>query len=147
MVEPTTERDSLLDFKGFHQFLEAIALRAIADHGEASQVASQKRGSGAQTDVAGLSANQATNENQLKFRAWLWTTHVSRTQRERNAILWDKKQLVVMLGKFGAHVGRSGYDRCRATIRGPGKRHKAVQIPDAKVQSPLVRLAETGSGP
>src|SRR3982074_874851 len=69
MAYPTTEGDSLLDFKGFHQLLKVAPLRAVTNNGEAGHVASQKRGGCAQREITSLSGNQTANEDQLKFGA------------------------------------------------------------------------------
>jgi len=67
MAEPAGEGNTLLDTKGSCKFLEAAALRAITDHSKASQIASQKGSSCAQSKITSLQGNQAANENQLKF--------------------------------------------------------------------------------
>ena len=59
MAEPAAEGNSLLDPKGFHKLLKAVPLRAIADHGKAGQIVSQKRSSRAQSEITGLPGNQA----------------------------------------------------------------------------------------
>ena len=80
MAEPAAERNSLLDSKGSRKLLEAAPLRAIADHGKAGQIASQKGSSRAQSKITSLPGNQAADENQLKFGAGLRTARVTGTQ-------------------------------------------------------------------
>jgi hypothetical protein len=133
MAEPATEGDSRFDVKCLRQLLKAVPLRTLAYYRKAGQAGSQKRSSRPQSEVRGFSANQAANENQLKFSTGLRTACVGDAQGGSNTILWDKEQLVVMRGKLGTHVRRRGYDRCRVVIGGPGKRHNPVQTPEDEV--------------
>ena len=93
MAEPAAERNSLLDSKGSCQLLEAVPLRAIADHSKAGQITSQKGSSCAQSKITSLPGNQAANENQLKFGVGLRTARVTETKGASDAGLRDKKQL------------------------------------------------------
>jgi hypothetical protein len=63
MTEPPTEGNSFLDPKGSCKLLEEISIRAIADHGEAGQIASQKGSRCAQSKITSLPGNQAANED------------------------------------------------------------------------------------
>ena len=67
VVEPTTKLDTLLDPEGCHQPFESILLRAVAYHGKSCQIFSQYWRRRAQREIAGLSRNQAANENQLEL--------------------------------------------------------------------------------
>ena len=96
MADPAAEGNSLLDPKGSRKLLETVPLRAIADHGEAGQIASQKGSRRAQSQIASLAGNQAPDENQLKFRAGLRTARVTETQGASDARLRDKKQFVAI---------------------------------------------------
>src|SRR5262249_48193406 len=131
MAEPAAERNSLLDPKGSCKLLEAVSLRAIADHGKAGQVAAQKRSRRAQTKITSFPGNQAANEDQLKFGPRLRPTRITVTQRTSDARLRDKKQFVPVLGKLGIRLGRSGYDGCRVTIGGASERQVSIEIPQA----------------
>src|ERR1035437_8329044 len=126
MATPAAERDSLFDSKGCCEFLKAASLRSVTEDGKVGQIVSQNRCRSTQSDVAGFSANQSANENQLEFGVGLRTTRVSGTHRASDTILGNKKQLVLMRRKLGAHVRRSGNDRRRVAIGGSGKRHKPV---------------------
>jgi hypothetical protein len=107
MAEPAAEAYCPLDSKGCRKLLEAIPLRAIADHGKVGQIASQKGSSRAQGNIASLPGNQTTNENQLKSGAGLRTARVRGTHGKTDAGLRDKKQLVAIRSKLGTHLGRS----------------------------------------
>ena len=78
MAKPTTEGNSLLDPKGSRKLLKAVPLRAIADHGKAGQIVSQKGSSRAQREITSFAGNQASDENQLKFGVVLRTAAVRR---------------------------------------------------------------------
>ena len=91
MADPAAEGNSLLDSKGSRKLLKAIPLRAIADHGKAGQIASQKGSSRAQGKITSFTGNQAANENQLEFGAGLRTARVSDTHGTADAGLRDKK--------------------------------------------------------
>ena len=80
MANPATEGDGLLDPKGSYELLKAVPLRAVADHGKAGQIVSQKRGSPPQSKITSLPGDQAPNENQLKFAAGLRTARVPGTE-------------------------------------------------------------------
>jgi hypothetical protein len=127
MANPTTEGNSLLDFKGSRELLEAVPLRAIADYGEAGQIGSQKGSYRPQSKITGLYGDQPTDENQLKFGAGLRTPRLNGTHGRTDAGLGDEKQLVgIRGGKLRVGLGRRGYDCCGATISGPSKRQKTV---------------------
>jgi hypothetical protein len=129
MAKPTTEGNSLLDPKGSRKPLKAIPFRAIADHGKAGQIATQKGSSPAQGKITSLPGNQAANKNQLKFGAGLRATRVCDTPGTIDAWLRDKKQLVAIHGKLGIRLRRRCYDRCRVAVGGAGKRQKPVEVP------------------
>jgi len=126
VAEPAAEGNSFFDAKGFCELLETVAFRAITDHGETGQTALQKWSSRAQSKIATLSGDQASNKNQLQYFARLRNARVAGTQRKINSWLRDKKQFVAILGKFGIPLRRSDYDRRRVAIGGPGKRQKPV---------------------
>src|SRR5262249_38750342 len=140
MAEPAAERNSLLDPKGSCKLLETVSLRAIADHGKAGQVASQKRSRSAQTKITSFPGNQPANEEQLKFGPRLRTTRIAVTQRTSDARLRDKEQFVAVLGKLGIRLGRSGYDGCRVTIGGASERQVSIEI--SQVGDPLLLVLE-----
>jgi hypothetical protein len=52
MTDPTAKANILLYFKGSRKLLKAVPFRTIAEDGESSQTASQKRGSRAQRQIA-----------------------------------------------------------------------------------------------
>jgi hypothetical protein len=122
MAEPAIEGSILLDTEGSRKLLEAVPLRAIADHCKAGQITSQKGSRRAQSKITSLPGNQPANENQLKFGAVLRTALVNGTLGETDAGLGDKKQFVAICGKLGIRLGRSGYYRCRVAIGGASKR-------------------------
>ena len=104
MLNQPQKETAFLIPRDFDQLLEFAPLRAIADKREMSQTLSQKRSSGAQTNVDSFSANEAAHENQLKFGAGLRPARVNDTQRTSDAILRDKKRLVAVCRQT-----RSGY--------------------------------------
>src|SRR5439155_6300127 len=145
MAEPATEQNSLLDPKRPGQLLEAAPLWAIADHGKAGQIASQKGSRRAQSKITSLSGNQAANENQLEFGPRLRTTRIAVTERASDARLRDKKQFVAILGKLGIRLGRSNDDRRRVTIGGASERQISIQTPHVGYPFLLVlKLAKAG---
>ena len=91
MANPTTEGNSLLDPKGLRKLFKPVPLRAIAEHGKAGQIASQKGSSRAQSEITSLAGNQPANEDQLKLGAGLRTARVVGTQRTSDAGFRDKK--------------------------------------------------------
>jgi hypothetical protein len=145
MAEPAAKRHSLLDPKGFCEPLETVSLPAIADHGNAGQIAAQKGRRRAQSKITSLSGDQAADEDQLKLGPRLRTTRIAVTQRTGDARLRDKKQFVAILGKLGIRLGRSGYDGCCVTIGGASKRKISIQIPQVRDPFLLVlKLAKAG---
>ena len=64
------------------ELLEAVPLRAVAEHAEVGQIVSQEGSSRAQSKITSLAGNQAADENQLKFAAVL-RLRVSSEHRER----------------------------------------------------------------
>ena len=144
MADPAAEGYSVLDSEGSSELLKALPFRAVTDHGEPGQTASQKWSSPAQSKIASLQRNQAANENQLEFGAGLRPARIVGAHGAVYAGLRDKKQFVAIFGKLGTDLRRSGYDCCRVAISGPGKRHKPVQIPKTGDPFPLVlELAKT----
>jgi hypothetical protein len=116
MAEPTREGYIPFDSKRLHKFLESTPLWAVTDNGEVGQIAPQERSSRAYTEVTGFPTNQSANENQLQFGAGLRNARVCDALGWSNAILWDKKKLVVVRGKLSTHVGRSRNDGCGVAI-------------------------------
>src|SRR6266568_3674288 len=100
MVNPPTKGNSVLDFKRSCELLEALPLRAIADHGQASQIGSQKGSSPPQSNITGFYRDQPTDENQLKFGAGLGAARITRAQGATDAGLGNEKQLVGIHGKL-----------------------------------------------
>src|ERR1700678_115730 len=144
MADPTIEGNRLFDPEGFHHLLQVVPFRAVADNGEVRQIIPQQRGSGAQPEITSFARNQSPDENQIKLLVGLEAALVTKTQGSAQAILRDKENLLAVCVKFGARLGRSSYDRCCMAVGSPGKRHKAVQIPQAR--NPLfliIGLAET----
>src|SRR6185437_16458805 len=146
MTQPATEGDTLLNAEGSHEFFKVVVFRAIANNRKMREIGPQKRSSRSQTYIARLSAYQTADKNQLQLGATFWLVNFSLTKGASNTVFRDKKQLIVMGSKFGAHVRRSGYDCGCMTICRPGKRNIAVQLSYPKVEALLVvRLAEPRS--
>src|SRR5206468_8649624 len=124
------------------QLLEAVSLRAIADHGKAGQITAQKGSRRTQSKITSLPGNQATNEDQLKFGPRVRATRITVTQRASDARLRDKKQFITILGKLRMRLRRGGYDRCRVTIGGASERQVSIQIP--QVGDPFLLVVELG---
>src|SRR5208337_3691529 len=144
MANPTTEGNSLLDPKGFHELLKAVPLRAIAEDAEAGQIVSQKGSSRAQPKITSFGGDQSPEENQLKFAVALRTGRGTGTQGTTDAVLRDKEKFVAVCGKLGIRLGRGRHDRCRVAVGGSRKRQEPVQIPEAGDPFLLViGLAET----
>jgi len=91
MANPTAEGDGFLDFKGSHELLEAVPLRAIADNCKAGQIASQKRSGRAQREVTSFAGDQPTDKDQFKLGARLQTTGVVGTEGTPDTRFRDKK--------------------------------------------------------
>ena len=101
----TAERNSLLNPKRFRELLKAAPFWAIAHHGKASRIVSQKGSRGAQREIASFQRNQPSNENQLKFGAG-FRTALSLEHKERLITGFrDKEKLVAIRGKLGVRLG------------------------------------------
>jgi hypothetical protein len=57
VAEPTGEGNGLLNPQGSRKLLEVVPLHAIAGHGEAGQVISQKRSRGTESKITSLPRN------------------------------------------------------------------------------------------
>src|SRR5271157_1706072 len=118
MAEPSAEGDSPLDSKGSRELLEAVSFRAFADHGEAGQIVSQKGSSRAQREITSFAGDQPPDEDQLKLGAGPRPTRVVVTEGTSDAGLRHKEEFVLIRGKLGICLGRSGYDRCCVSVSG-----------------------------
>src|SRR5207245_102467 len=76
MAEPAAKGHSIFDADGFRKLLQAVPLRAIADHREASQSTSHEWGSRAQRQIARFAGNQTPDEDQLKLGTGLRTSGI-----------------------------------------------------------------------
>src|ERR1700674_3148109 len=94
MANPTTEGNSLADFKGPRELLEAVSLRAIADNDKEGQIGSQEGRYRPRSKITGLYGDQPTDENQLKFGAGLRTARLNGKHGGTDAGLGNEKQLV-----------------------------------------------------
>jgi hypothetical protein len=129
VADPAAEGDCLLDSEGSCELFEVVPFRAVTDHGETGQTASQKGRSPAQSKITSLSWNEAADENQLKFRFGLGHARIVGKRGGTDAGFRDKKHFVAICIELGTHLRRSGYDRCRVPIGGSDEGHETVKIP------------------
>src|SRR5438309_6426437 len=94
MTKPAAERDSFLDPKRSRELSKAVPLRAVTDHGEAGQIASQEGSRCSQCEITSFVRNKRANKNQFQLTGAVRTTQVTREYRAAKPVLRDIENFV-----------------------------------------------------